>query len=521
MSVRFVEETMRDGQLSLWATRMNTETMLGIARTINEAGFERACVASGAAFDTAIKFQYEDPWERLCLLRREMPNTPLEFLIRGRNLIGWRRYPNDIVRLLMQQIAATGFEWVLIFDGLNDMRNIAYHIQSAKEFGLKVSGVVIFTISPVHTDTYFIDKTAELVRMGADVVNFYDAAGLLTPERTRILIPKLLQTVAAGNVELELNFHASTGLALHCYREALRCGARILSTASLPLANSDSVPATRDSIGLAVEQGLGHQLDERRVAAIDAYFEWAAYKERRPHGKVVQFDAAVYDSYLAHQIPGGMMSNFVRQLTDARQIDRLPEIFEEVARVRAELGYPPMVTPYSQMIGVQATLNVLSGERYKSSPSELALYARGEYGALAAPIDPNVLDRICSGDKNPIDPAAIFEEPLLPLLRKDDSNCTDEELLMKAFYDPGSLKKLRSSQKLIDRDRIARTPLAALVKEFSERKEVRSFNASMKRQPDYGDVLGAARILDASSNAARLEMQVGDMAIEVVRESVV
>jgi oxaloacetate decarboxylase alpha subunit len=516
--LRFIEETVRDGQLSLWATRMNTETMLGIGRTIDRAGFERACVTSGAAFDTAVRFLFEDPWERLRFLRREMPTTPLEFLIRGRNLIGWKRYPNDVVRLLMQRIAATGFDWVLIFDGLNDMRNIAYHIEAAKEAGLKVSGVVSYTVSPVHTDEYFVTRAADLVRLGADVVNFYDAPGVLTPQRTRRLIPLLLEVVRGSGVELELNVHAATGLALDCYAEALRLGVRLLSTASMPLANGDSLPATTDVMRIAAEMGIRQHLDSSLVEAIDGYFEWVAYRESRPTGARVAFDQAAYDAYVAHQIPGGMMSNFVRQLTDLGQLARLPEILDEVARIRAEVGYPPMVTPYSQMVGVQATLNVLSGERYKSSPAELARYIRGEYGELAAPIAPDVLDKVCAGgESDPIDPSDIFEEPLLPQLRQSMGPVDDEELLMGVFYDAASMEKLRASRRPIDEGRIARTPLSALVKDLAAREGLRSLSVIMPGRPTYRDVLDVVRAVDAAPDRGGVDLDVAGGSISIER----
>ncbi|MBM3518186.1 MAG: hypothetical protein FJX56_10045, partial [Alphaproteobacteria bacterium] len=189
--LRIIEETMRDGQLSLWATRMNTEDMLGIAGVVEGGGFCRACVASGAGFNTAVCFLYEDPWERFRLVKKRMPSTPLMILVRSRNLFGWRQFPNDVVDLVMKRIAAVGFEWVLLIDGLNDFANIAYHVASAHRHGLKVDGTVFFAVSPVHTDEYFVAKARELVALGTDVLTFYDASGVLTPERAAALIPAL------------------------------------------------------------------------------------------------------------------------------------------------------------------------------------------------------------------------------------------------------------------------------------------------------------------------------------------
>ncbi len=484
--IRLVEETLRDGQLSLWATRMTTETMLGIAPTIDRAGFMRACVTSGAAFDTAVKFLYENPWERLRLLRKLMPQTELQFLLRGRNLIGWQRYPNDVVTLVTETIKASGMDWIMALDGLNDLRNIHWQISAAKAAKLKVQGVLFFALSPVHTDSYFAEKAKEFAQLGVDALCFYDASGLLTPQRTRSLIPRLRQAIGSGT-DLELNAHCNTGLALECYVEAMRLGVDILDTAAMPLADGDSIPATANVLAKAQELGIQIKVDPACVRTIDAYFAWAAYKEDKPSGRHTEYDETHYRQYAAHQIPGGMMSNFVRQLTEAGVLHRLDEILQEVARVRQEIGYPPMVTPYSQFVGVQATMNVIEGERYKTVPQELRLYARGHYGELPAPIDPNVLDRILAGsDRSPIDPAASFENSMVERVRKERGSFnSDEDLVLSIFYDKLTLEKFHAHRRPIDLSTVPRTPLAALIKELGKRQEIASLSVETESTTIY------------------------------------
>jgi pyruvate/oxaloacetate carboxyltransferase len=507
--VRFVEETFRDGQLSLWATRMDTRTMLGIAGTIDQAGFQRACISSGAAFDTAVRFLREDPWERLRLLRGEFRQTPIEFLVRGRNLIGWKRYPNDVAALLIRCLRRTGFDWMLIFDGLNDFRNIAFHIRCAKAEGLKVSTYLSYADSPVHTDEYWVRKALELVALGVDVVQFGDPAGLFNPERARTLIPALLKAID-GRAELLAAVHTSTGQAQDCYNACLQHGVRSLSTVALPLANSESLPATTEMMARVAALGLETEVDSARVRAIDSYFSYVAMRDQKPVGKPVRYDEADYRRYLQHQIPGGMMSNFVRQHREAGTLARLPEILDEMGRVRAELGYPPMVTPWSQLVGVQATLNVTSGERYGTVPDELKLYARGFYGELPAPIDPNVLDRILlKGDKEPLDPAAVDEVAMLPELRTRNAFVSDEELILRIFYDESTLDAYRAAMQPFDARSVVRTPLCALVEAALSAERPRQVSISIAADKGalcYADASDALQFVKAANAETQLDL---------------
>jgi oxaloacetate decarboxylase (Na+ extruding) subunit alpha len=485
----FEDESFRTAPQSLWATRMRTETMLGIAPKVEEAGFTKVCVTSAAAFETAVMYLYEDPWERLRLLRRAMPKTPLNFFIRSRNLMGWKMLPNDVIELFLKCIQRMGIQWVEVFDGLNDLSMIEWHFGVAKKLGLQRTGHISCTESPVHTDEYFAAKARELVRLGVDVVNLSDPCGAMIPERVRSLVIAVKQALN-GKAKLGFFAHDCTGVADDCYIEAMQHGVDILKTVSLPLAHGYSLPATIDMLSHAQRIGRKVRVDEQRIKEIDDYFFWAAYEEKKPIGKRVQFDPVKYKKYVVHQIPGGMMSNLENQLFELKLLHKLPEVLAEAGRVRQELGYPVMVTPYSQLVGVQAVFNVVEGERYRTVPEELKLYVRGAYGKPAAPIDPNALDRILAGgDKEPIDPSENFSEPLVSKVRAEKgSSLSDEDLLLTIFNTRETMEKFYQNKKTIESHPVVRTPLAFLIKELANRHEIKTVNiqkGSFKIDPNF------------------------------------
>jgi pyruvate/oxaloacetate carboxyltransferase len=469
----FIDETLRDGPQSLWASRLHTETMLAVGPVLDRAGFQEVVVGSAALFEAAVKYLYENPWERLRLVREAMPESTLRFLIRGRNLMGWRRFPNDVVEVMVQCLRRAGMDSVMVFDGLNDIRNIEWYFHAAREAGLRCVGIVCFTESPVHTDDYFVGKVRELVKLGADAVVLYDASGVLTPARTTALVP-VVRAAIENHAEMEVTVHAATGQGLDSLLEAIRAGANVVFTAATPVAYGDSIPATIDVICRARELGLPVTLDERRVREADDYMAWVAYKEGKPHGRRNAFDPTEYARYVSHQIPGGMMSNLVRQLADLGLAHRLPQILEEAAAVRRELGYPVMVTPMSQLVGVQATLNVVEGERYRTVPHELKMYARGAYGQPAAPIDANALDRILGPGDTPIDPTEDFLQPALPAVRASEGPFdSDEELLMSVFYSRETVAEYRAKRRT-SLPQAPAHPLVELIRELSTRRELGS-----------------------------------------------
>jgi pyruvate/oxaloacetate carboxyltransferase len=513
--VEIIDETLRDGPQSLWASRIGTETLVSIAPTVAQAGFAEMVVGSGALFEAAVKYLFEDPWERLRLIRGTTPGATLRFLIRGRNLMGWRRLSNDVIDVFLECLRRAGIDWVMVFDGLNDMRNIEHHFPTAQKFGMKVAGIVCFSESPVHTDAYFAARTQDLLDAGVDAVLLYDASGVMTPERTRTLVPAL-QRVIGDRAGFEVTAHCATGLGAECLAEGLRLGVRKIFTAGRPLAYADSIPATLDMVAYATALGLETRLDLDRVREVDEYFEWIACAQDKRVPRPVTYTPEDYRRYVSHQIPGGMMSNMVRQLTDLGLQHRFPEILEEAAQVRREIGYPVMVTPLSQLVGVQATLNVVEGERYRTIPQELRMYARGYYGRPAAPIDRNALDRILQPGDTPIDPAAKFAEPYLDRFRAEEGPfSSDEDMLLAVFNSRETLDEFKQKRRPIDGVSALRTPLRSLLAELGRRRGVRSISI---RTPTALCFRAAADVLasvDACPPGHRYAMQRGALELTI------
>ncbi|HVC13174.1 MAG TPA: hypothetical protein VNE59_16145 [Burkholderiales bacterium] len=466
--VGFVDETLRDGPQSLWATRMKTEHMLGASDWMNRAGFRKICVTSGAAFETAVKFLRDDPWERMRLLKAYMPDATIDVLMRSRNLFGWARYPDEVVEVLFRCLHRAGTEWVKVFDGLNYMRNIAAHFRIARKIGLKTSGMLSFSVSPAHTDEHYVRRATELLDYGVDSITLADPAGILTGARARGLLAALKAAVR-GRVPIEFIAHDCMGLARESHREALKAGVDTVASASEPLANGESVPSTLDILELARELGVPADLDVDALRRTDDYFRWIAWKEKRSVPERVVFDPVRYGRFIGHQIPGGMMSNFRNQLAEAGLAHRMDEVLEEASRVRAELGYPIMVTPFSQFVGVQATFNVMQGERYKTVPEELYLYALGHYGESAVPIDRNVLDRILAGRPAVrADSEAIFGARILEDFKREQGPFrSEEDMLLRLFYGREHVEALAREKSTFDGRLSLKQPLRILIEELA------------------------------------------------------
>lgn len=469
--LRVLDESLRMGQQALWATRMKTKWMLPIAPVMDSAGFYQVAAMAPVSFETAAMYLYENPWERLRLLRKHMPHTKFDFLVRSRNVVGWFLKPNDVVELFLKTLREIGLHSIKVFDGLNDYRNVAFHLQVGKELGFHVKGLLTFTASPVHTDEYFVAKARELTALGVDAIIIADPCGAMLPDRARSLIGR----VRAELPEMELHFstHPNSGVSTPCYREAIRQGIDVLWGACTPLANGHSFPPHSTILQLAREEGRTVDLDEGCLREMDDWFYWAAYQENRPTSEPAAFDPVAYEQTIGHQIPGGMMSNLESQLAGLGMEHRMAEVLEEAARVREELGYPVMVTPFSQFVGVQATLNVVTGDRYASVPRELVLYCRGHYGQSPGPIDPNVLDKVV-GDLPPIDPTAYYHDKMIEKARAERGPLSDEELLTSLFLNPAALEDFNRKRKPIEWDPNARMPLVALLKELGKRPKLRS-----------------------------------------------
>ena len=469
--LRLLDETLRNGQQSLWATRMRTKSMLPIAPVMDQAGFDTICLMAGVSFETTAMYLFEDPWERMRLLRRHMPKTRLDALVRARNLWGWQGQPYDVQTLFLETLARNGVDSFKVFDGLNDLRNMQWLIKEGKRLGFKVKGLVGYNDSPAHSDAYLAGKAKEFANLGVDAFILSDSAGVMFPERVRTALAAIRRAI--GELELHFHSHTITGLTNEGYREAIRLGVDVLWTAARPLAYGTSIPSTLDIVRMAREEGREVDVDEKLLEEIDDWFYWVAHEERREIAEEVRFDPAFYQRYVGHQIPGGMISNLVKQLADLGLEHRLPEVLEEASRVRAELGYPHMSTPFSQFVGVQAVLNVTEGKRYAKVPEALRLYARGSFGKPIHPLDPNVLDILVAGAP-PIDSLEGLDEPALPRIRAQHGPFeSDEDLLLFLFLNPAAYNNFKRNKQPITWNP-RRCPVTALVKALANRADLAS-----------------------------------------------
>ncbi len=409
-TVRFTDTTLRDAHQSLWATRMSLADMLPVLETIDQVGYWSLEMWGGATFDVCLRYLNEDPWERLVQIRQRVRKTKLQMLLRGQNVVGYRNYPDDVLEVFVMRAAELGIDIFRIFDALNDARNLEKAVEFVKKAGKHAQGTLCYAISPVHTIEYYIARAKEQKEMGIDSIAIKDMAGILSPVVATELVAALK---AETGLMVQVHCHASSGMAVATYTKAVEAGAEVIDTATAPLAFFTSQPAVETMI--ACFQGTAYQteLDMAALAVIAQHFEKITGERCVPGTKAV--DTMV----ITHQIPGGMASNLLAQLREQKAEHRLPEVLEEVPRVREDLGYPPLVTPTSQIVGVQAVMNVLSGERYKVVPKEVKDYVRGLYGRSPAPIREAVLKKIL-GDEKPIKgrPADRLE-PMMPRVRKE------------------------------------------------------------------------------------------------------
>ena len=384
----FVDTTLRDGQLSLWASNMRTEMMLPIAERLDRAGFEAIEVMSSAFYKKCVRDLKNDPWERIRLVRKRVKKTPLRS-IRSRSMLAFQMTPPAIADLWLERLAANGISELRTSDPSNTPRYWRQSVEAAKRAGLKTVLNIIYSISPKHTDDYFVQRAREAAKLDVMRICFKDPGGLLTPEATRRLVPLILQE--ANGKPLEFHTHCNTGLGSLCCLEAIKLGITSINTAIPPLADGSSNPSVFNVAMNARALGYRTMLDEEMIKPVRDHFTAVARQENLPIGRPLEYDAF----HPMHQVPGGMISNFRFQLANLGKLDKLPQVLEEVSRVRAEFGYPIMVTPYSQFFGVQAAINVMVGERYKEVTDEVLLYALGLWGEEEAKsIDANLKDRL-------------------------------------------------------------------------------------------------------------------------------
>jgi len=411
MKVKITETVLRDANQSLIATRMPFSDFEGILETLDEAGYYSLECWGGATFDSCLRYLDEDPWERLRKIKAKVKKTPLQMLLRGQNILGYKHYPDEVVRLFVAKSAENGMDIFRIFDALNDFRNIETAVDEVKKQGKHAQGCICYTTSPIHNLEKYVEMGKELEGMGVDSICIKDMAGIMGPQEAFGLI-KALKT----NVKLPifLHTHATTGLGPMTYVKAVEAGCDGIDCAISSFSGGTAQPAT-ETMKYALEQvGYETDLDTKILKKINDFFAPVKAKDIEsglldPYVMGTKTDALVY------QVPGGMLSNLVAQLKKANAIDRLDEVLTETPKVRKDMGYPPLVTPLSQMVGVQATYNVLLGERYKDITKEIKAYIRGEYGRAPGEVDPDLIKRVL-GDEKPME--GRFADTLEPIFEK-------------------------------------------------------------------------------------------------------
>ena len=407
--IRITDTTLRDAHQSLWATRMRTDDILKIAEEIDNAGYYSLECWGGATFDVCMRFLRENPWERLRQIKKVCKKTPLQMLFRGQNILGYKHYPDDIVDRFTALACENGMDIFRVFDALNDPRNLEQAIACVKKYGGHAQGTLCYTTSPVHTVEKYVELAKEQEAMGIDSLCIKDMAGILTPGAARELIAALVK--AMPEMPIQVHSHMTSGMAAAMYMAAAEAGAGCVDCAISTMSSFSSQPPTETIVSILESEGFDTGLDRQKLAIINAYFKTLKAKRQPPSSsKVEAVDAGV----LVHAIPGGMISNLRSQLAQQDALDRLPEVLEELPKTRADMGYPPLVTPTSQIVGVQSVLNVLSGKRFSMVTDETKRYAAGYYGRTPAKIAPKLQKQLCGGLK-PITcrPADLLEPGLV------------------------------------------------------------------------------------------------------------
>ena len=433
MKIRFTETVLRDANQSLIATRLPYDKFAPILETMDKAGFYSVECWGGATFDVCLRYLNEDPWERLRKIRAAMPNTKLQMLLRGQNILGYKHYSDDIVRRFVRASVKNGIDIIRIFDALNDVNNLKVAVEETVKCGAEASGAISYTTSPVHTLDKYVETVKELAAMGVSSICIKDMAGILSPKAAYDLVSAIKDAV---DLPLVMHTHCTTGLAFMTYLKAVEAGADVIDTAISPFSGGTSQPATETLEFTLREMGYDTGLDSAALIKMADFFK-PIRAEYIADGTLNPISLTTDTQCLNYQIPGGMLSNLLSQLKMLGALDKFEAALAETPRVRKDMGYPPLVTPTSQLIGTQAVQNVLSDERYKNVGAELRAYCRGEYGRTPAPIDPDIRAKILNGEK-PIEgrfadslPEDIFEKTLAEL--GDMARCEEDVLSYIAF----------------------------------------------------------------------------------------
>ena len=456
--VKLTDTVFRDAHQSLLATRMRTRDMLPIAEKMDQVGFFSLETWGGATFDTCIRYLNEDPWERLRALKKAMPNTPMQMLLRGQNLVGYRHYADDVVDKFVEKAAVNGVDIFRIFDAVNDIRNMERSIKAAKKMEKHIQGGISYTISPVHSNELFAQFAVKLAELGCDSICIKDMAGLITPKNAHELIRAVKKEVS---LPINLHTHCTSGMAQMSYFYACQAGVDILDTAMSPISGGSAQPATESLVASLQGTPYDTGLDLELLTEIKRYFE----KIMEIYSPVFNPIAARIDTnVLVYQVPGGMLSNLVSQLVEQKAMDKYEEVLVEIPKVRKDLGYPPLVTPTSQIVGTQAVLNVITGDRYKMVPKEVKDYVKGLYGKSPAMIDPKVrLKVLCDEEPITVRPADLLAPEYENAKKAVDAlklAKQDEDYLTYALYPQVALKFLQGAA--VEEQLIKKPPAAAV-----------------------------------------------------------
>ena len=459
MKVQFTETVLRDANQSLVATRLGYDQFEPILEAMDQAGFYSVECWGGATFDVCLRYLNEDPWERLRKIRAKMPNTKLQMLLRGQNILGYKHYPDDIVRRFVRAAVKNGIDIVRIFDALNDIDNLKVAIEETVNCGALASGAISYTTSPVHTLDKYVSMVREMARMGVGSICIKDMAGILTPKAAYDLVSAIKDAV---DLPLVVHTHSTTGLAFMTYLKAVEAGADVIDTAISPFSGGTSQPATETLFYALRELGYDTDLNEDALNKMADFFK-PIRADFLADGTLNPISMATDTRCLTYQIPGGMLSNLLSQLKMMNALDKYEETLLETPKVRKDMGYPPLVTPTSQLVGTQAVQNVLAGERYKNVGAEMRAYCRGEYGRTPAPIDPEVQAKIL-GDEKPIQgryadtmPADTFEKAQEKL---GDTARSEEDVLSYVAF-PEVAEKFFEKRKA-DEEKVVRYSIQAL-----------------------------------------------------------
>ncbi|TCU72748.1 oxaloacetate decarboxylase alpha subunit [Tissierella praeacuta] len=443
--VKITDTILRDAHQSLIATRMRLEDMLPIAEKLDNVGFYALEVWGGATFDSCLRFLDEDPWERLRTLRKVFKKTKLQMLLRGQNLLGYRHYPDDVVEEFVKKSIENGIDIIRVFDALNDIRNIKKSIEATKKYGGHAQAAISYTTSPIHNIKYYVNLAKEMESLGVDSICIKDMAGILLPYPAKELVKEMKKAV---KVPIEVHSHFTSGIANQTYMQAIEAGADIIDTAISPLGNGTSQPATEPMIAsLEGSPYYPSDIDMKLLLEVSDYFKGLRdkyLKEGLLNTKVLNVDV----NTLIYQVPGGMLSNLVSQLKSQGKEDKFDEVLKEVPRVREDFGYPPLVTPMSQMVGTQAVFNVILGERYKMVPTEAKNYVKGLYGKPTLPISEEIKNKIIGDEEVFTGRPADLMEPQLDEFRKEIKQYIeqDEDVLTYALFPQVAIEFFKQRQ---------------------------------------------------------------------------